>query len=390
MSARRIAARTLLVGHPNADLYGSDRVLLESVSAMVDAGWRVVVAVPGPGPLVPLLLERGARVVECPSPVLRKSLLSPRGMLVFTRDVARDARRGLGLLRTVDPDLVWVNTVTIPLWIALARLRGIPVVAHVHEAEGSARRALRIALAAPLLAATAVVSNSRYSARVLGSVFPRLGRRAQVIYNGVPGPERMIPARLELTDGIRVAYIGRLSPRKGVDVAIEALCELEAQGIAARLDLIGAVFPGYEWYERELHERSVASGLSDRIVFHGFQDAVWDLIADCDVVVVPSRGDEPFGNTAVEAILAGRPVIASASSGLLEATAGYRSARTVPAGDAAALARAIAEVATDWQEQRSAAVTDAAEAQRRHGPITYRSQVAALIESMIGTAERPT
>ena len=53
----------VLVVHPSSDLYGADRMLLESVRQLVDVHGDVVVAVPGPGPLVPRLLEAGARVL---------------------------------------------------------------------------------------------------------------------------------------------------------------------------------------------------------------------------------------------------------------------------------------------------------------------------------------
>ena len=51
-------------------------------------------------------------------------------------------------------------------------------------------------------------------------------------------------------------------------------------------------------------------------------------------MVVPSRVGEPFGNTAVEAALAGRPLIVSESSGLVEATHGLPGVHRVKPGDA--------------------------------------------------------
>lgn len=50
----RRGAGTVLIAHPSADLYGSDRVMLETVDALVAAGRRVVVTLPADGPLVQL------------------------------------------------------------------------------------------------------------------------------------------------------------------------------------------------------------------------------------------------------------------------------------------------------------------------------------------------
>ena len=60
----RSTHQTVLVAHPGAELYGSDRVLLESVSALVVDGWRVVVTVPGSGPLLAAIFERGGEVAH--------------------------------------------------------------------------------------------------------------------------------------------------------------------------------------------------------------------------------------------------------------------------------------------------------------------------------------
>ena len=64
----------LLVVHPGAELYGADRVLLESATALATR-FTVTVAVPGPGPLVGELEARGVRVQTCPMPVLRNAAL---------------------------------------------------------------------------------------------------------------------------------------------------------------------------------------------------------------------------------------------------------------------------------------------------------------------------
>ena len=71
---------TILVAHPSPDLYGSDRQLLETIRALVDAGHRVNAALPDDGPLRPELEALGARVAIVPFTVLRKSLMSPRGL----------------------------------------------------------------------------------------------------------------------------------------------------------------------------------------------------------------------------------------------------------------------------------------------------------------------
>ncbi len=385
MPARRPAPagiRTVLVAHPSAELYGSDRVMLESVSAFVEAGWRVVVALPGRGPLIQELEGRGAAVVATVSPVLRKSALRPRGFVQLARDVALGTVQGLRLMTRERPSVVYVSTLTIPLWVALARIRRTPVVAHVHEAEGSARLLVRRVLAGPLLLATRIVANSEFSAEVLRISIPRLGPRITVVYNAVPGPVEAVVPRLALDGGLRLLYVGRLSPRKGVDVAVAAVGRLTRAGHDVRLDLLGSVFAGYEWYEERLRTQVRAAGLEDRVRFHGFHREVWPFLAATDVVLVPSIVDEPFGNTAVEAVLAARPVIVSETSGLREAAHGYVSAQQVTPGDATALASAILEVQDHWPQYAESVLADAVLAAGRHSPARYRGRLAEILTEL--------
>ena len=193
-----------------------------------------------------------------------------------------------------------------------------------------------------------------------------------------------VPPRPDLHGGLRILYVGRLSHRKGVDVAIDALLRLRGDGVPARLSLVGAVFPGYEDYEASLRSQVQAHGAEEHVTFHGFQNVVWPFLAESDVVVVPSRLDEPFGNTAVEAVLASRPVIVSNTSGLREAAAGYRSAQFVEPGDPGELADALARVAGQWQEYQSSAMLDAAEAGRRHSPEHYGTLMAGHLAQAAG------
>jgi glycosyltransferase involved in cell wall biosynthesis len=381
--------QTVVIAHPSADLYGSDRVMLETVTAMTDRQWRVVVSVPAPGPLVSEIEARGAEVRICPSPVLRKSALKPLGMLRLIWDVLRSVPAGIGLIRSVRADLIYVSTITVPLWFVLGRLLRRPVVGHVHEAERAAPKLIRKALTAPLLLADRLLVNSRFSLQVLTESFPSLGSTATVLYNGVPGPPHLTPARDRLEGPMRLLYIGRLSPRKGPQVAVDAVNDLRNRDVSVTLDLIGAVFPGYEWFETQLRDRVAAAGLTDGVFFRGFQPDIWQAVSAADLVLIPSQADEPFGNSAVEAVLAARPVIASASSGLLEAVDGYESAQTVAPTDLAGWCDAILRVRQHWTEYRENAISDARLAHDRHAPERYRAGVAAELTDLVNRTNRP-
>lgn len=383
-------ARTILVAHPSAELYGSDRVLLESVAGLAGDGWRVVATVPGPGPLVAELVARGAEVELVDVPVLRKSVLRPAGLARFALDLAASLGPSVRLITRSGAGAVYVNTLTIPSWLGLARLLGRRVICHVHEAEGSAPLVLRRLLCLPLVLAHRIIVNSAFALDVLGAANPALRRRTTVVYNGVPGPAEVRSARLELDPPVRLLFLGRLSPRKGPQVAIAALADLRERGIDVRLDLLGAVFAGYQWFESELRASVSAAGLEDSVRFLGFDADVWPHLHASDVVVVPSVLDEPFGNTAVEAMLAARPLVVSATSGLMEAADGYAAAQLVPPDRPDLLAAAVQKVLENWQEYRTRALADSARARERHSVERYQQDILQVLTPRGASFSRPT
>lgn len=375
--------RTVLVANPSADLYGSDRMMVEAVRGLTERGWRTVVTVSHPGPLVSVLEESGAEVRVCAAPVVRKANLSPRGLVQLARDVRHGVPAMRELLRSVDPDVVYVSTVTVPFWLLVARTEKVPVVVHVHEAESSIPSLVRWGLAAPNTLADAVIYNSRVS-RTVGESAPLPRRRSTVIHNGVRGPATARPPRVEVREP-ELLFLGRLSPRKGPDVAVRALARLRDRGVRARLTLVGSVFPGYEWYERELGELVHRSGLDQQVTFTGFRSDVWPALAAADIVVVPSRAEESFGNTVIEGALAARPLVVSDHTGLREASEHLSAVVPVAPDDPVAVADAVHAIIRDWSSYRDRAVADAGDTARRYAPERYRSEVEALLAAVART-----
>ena len=372
----------LVVAHPSPDLYGSDLQLVETVAGAREHGWRVTVFLPESGPLVELLTDTGATVEFFDAPVLRKALLNPKGVAVFGAKSVRAIAALVRRLRHDRPDVVYVNTITIPAWTVAARAARVPVLTHVHEAESAQRRAVQLALSSPLLISNAIVVNSLAARESLESAFGRLQSRISVIYNGVPGPphEPSAPRRRTEDEPARIAVVGRLSPRKGIDVAVSAVSRLRREGRDVRLVVCGSTFPGYEWYEDEL--RSAGAGEAPgAIEFRGYVHPTWDELAAADVVLVPSRS-EPFGNAAVEALLARRPLVASDVQGLREVVRDGTTGVLVPPDDATALAEAVATLLDD--SPRAAALADAGrqDAVTRFSPPRYRAEIVAQLDRL--------
>jgi len=138
-------------------------------------------------------------------------------------------------------------------------------------------------------------------------------------------------------------FVGRLVSDKGTDVLLEALKVSAAQ---PRLTIVG------EGPERaNLERQTAASGLAERVKFAGALkgEELATLLRQHEILVVPSRWQEPFGLVALEGIACGCVVIGSAGGGLAEAVGPC--GVTVPNGDAPALAKAMDRLLSDPAER---------------------------------------
>jgi len=370
---------TVLAVHPSPDGYGADLQLVQTVRALVDAGWRVVVVLPRPGPLVDRLRAAGAETELVAYPVLRKASASPLALARLLLAALAGLLRGLRLLRRVRPAALLVNTVTLPWWLLLGRLTRTPTLGYVHEAETSAGRLVRRALLAPLLLADVVIVISETVRLATIGVQPRLSGRIRLIYNGVPSaPAPLRPP--QRSRPIRLAVVGRLSPRKAPHVALEAVRRIaDRQDVV--VELAGTAFAGYEWYEAQLRRTAAGPDLAGRVVFSGYCSPVWPVLERADIVLAPSV-QEPFGNVVVEAQLAGRPVVAAAAYGHLESVTDEETGLLVPPGDAAAMAAAVERLITEPALADRLAERARAEAHRRFAVPRYGREIVAVVESV--------
>jgi glycosyltransferase involved in cell wall biosynthesis len=136
-------------------------------------------------------------------------------------------------------------------------------------------------------------------------------------------------------------FVGRLIPDKGADVALEALAILRRRSIHASLTLIGSG-PS----EHELRTLTHDLDIGEQVTFTGPlpPDAVARELNRHQVLIVPSRWQEPFGVVALEGIACGCVVLGSSSGGLKEAIGPCGC--TVPNGDAKALAQEMEKFVT--------------------------------------------
>ena len=147
-----------------------------------------------------------------------------------------------------------------------------------------------------------------------------------------------------------IVFLGRVTPYKGVEVAIAALARLrDDHGITAALVVIG---PEDRAYGRELRALARRLGLERAVRFRG-QLAPAQAAAELEraaALIVPSTWEEPLGMVTIEGAFARVPLVASDVGGVSEAMKDSEHALLFPRGDATAAAAALARVLREPDE----------------------------------------
>ncbi|TKX80527.1 glycosyltransferase family 4 protein [Halorubrum sp. SD626R] len=267
----------------------------------------------------------------------------PRGLLDNASPALRDRLR-------VDVDVMLQDELAHPSLCLANRDLPYPIVSVVHHLRASEPRRL-----SPLYRAV----ERRYLATVDGVVCNSAATRDAVAALGVdsvstvvapPAGDRFDPAIDDAEVGkraterpLRVAFVGNVEPRKGLDTLVEGVALADAP---VDLTVVGrAVDEGHVAdVERLVSER----GLGDRVRFAGrlSDAALADVLRESHVLAVPSRY-EGFGIVYLEGMSFGLPAIASRAGGATETVTDGETGALVDPDDPGAVASALDEFAAD-------------------------------------------
>lgn len=210
------------------------------------------------------------------------------------------------------------------------------------------------------LLADAVICVSGDTARALTEHYGIPAQKVTVIENPVSIPDAEALLR-EPKIANTILFVGRLEPRKGILMLLEAFSFLVKDIPEARLRLIGKNLLG-----SALHDAVRHYDLERNIDIAGFVQDPGRLreMAGATVVVVPSIL-EGFGLVAAETMILGTCVVASDAPGLRSVVQDDRSGLTFPVGDAHACADALRRILLDQDLRARLRLAALSEARRR-------------------------
>jgi len=337
LGVRRPTVPRLVVHYTDAVAYGgAERMLLTLLEGLDRQRW------------LPLLYHHGG-------PAIAPLLEGARAVGVETRIVpCIQGRRGLArvpaLVRQIRTDDPAVFHAHLP-WrfrcrrgLVAARLARVPAVVATQQlfvAPSSRRAVLRHRFLSMAVDRYIAVSNDM--ARALRPLCVRADRRVTVVHNAVradvfeAAPDRRVEVLPEAAGRPVVLTLARLDAQKGLEYLIGA-----ADLLPDALFLIA----GDGGERRRLEALARDKGLAARVRFLGYRDDASRLLAACDVFVLPSLF-EGLPVSVLEAMAAGKPVVATAIPGTDEAVLHGRTGLLVPPADPLALADAIKAILSD-------------------------------------------
>jgi len=335
---------TLLQVTPELETGGAEQTTVDIAAAVVRAGGRALVASKG-GRMAPRLKTDGGELFLMPA--------QTKNPLVIIGNAVRLSR----IIREQNVSIIHARS-RAPAVSALiaARATNIPFLATYHgvyRAKSSIKRLYNSVMTRGEL----TIANSDYTRERVIAEHGLAPDKVIAINRGVD-LDRFDPARVSTErvaalgagwkiapDDTRVKFLlaGRLTRWKGQRLLIDAAARLKAQGRDDFLILLAGDDQGRGSYRSELDTAIRHSGLEGavRIVGHCNDMPAAYLLAD--VACAPSLDPEPFGRTAVEPQLMGRPALAADHGGARETVVAGETGWHVAPGDVDAWAKALAE-----------------------------------------------
>lgn len=328
---------------------GAEQVIQDLALGFAARGHEVMIAfLEGTDEIVPELEQAGIRCER----LLPRTKLAAGPLADFNPSCIFGYRR---LISQFKPDVLHSHVPRPTLWASLAHrtIRHRPAFVYTeHNVQGVYPSWAKWAYCTFLPVLDGVICVSNAATQSFASRWPRAQCPTRV-WNGI-APNRARPSsaldetrtRIGVDSGAAVlCNVANVGYRKGHDVLVRAMAQLVGDVPRLRCWIAGALE----------HEPATVELVREAIVEHGLEDVVHllgrrrdvaDLLHAADVFVLSSR-QEGFPITILEAMAAGKPIVATDVGGCAEAVVHGETGLIVPPEDPEALAEALASLLAD-------------------------------------------
>ena len=121
-----------------------------------------------------------------------------------------------------------------------------------------------------------------------------------------------IPFKKNNNQALKLLLVGSIVPRKGIDIALSAMETLAKDNLGIQLSIVGGERERYESYFENIRQRA---DNMDNVELLGWCDDIKPILKEADAIILPSKS-EGTPRSLVEAMAAGKPVIATSVGGI--------------------------------------------------------------------------
>ncbi len=344
----------ILVLHVVSDMYGSSKVLLQAVTALKASGHKVCVVVSEKGPLTQALALEGIETKIIRLGILRRRYLNVLGLLNRAGVLTRAFFALKKLCKQNQIDIIYTNTAPVIIGGILSKFTGIKNVWHLHEILEPSSFMHRFfgwminATAQKVIVVSDAVYNNwagRIDASKMVKVyngFEASGVTVEINVGANANNIKPLREQLNLNDNtLLVGMVGRVNLIKGQFYFIQIAAAAKAAGLNCHFVMIGDAYKGYEYLYPQLESQITALGLQNSITNLYYQPNAVSLIQQLDIFVLPSIKPDSFPVVILEAMAAGKPIIATNQGGAQEQIDDCVTGFLVPINDATIAAQKL-------------------------------------------------
>lgn len=308
----------IAVFHPSSELYGADRIMVLATKLLKE--YTPVIYLPSAGSLKAYIQKEmpNAIVKIVPyMPIISRAMFGLKGATTVVNNYLKFKKQLNIEHQTYNFEFFYTNTLACSFILPMLKKFHKKVFTHVHEILENPKIAAFITAKLAFNYSTTVISVSKAVQNNLHRIIKKRNAKSIVIHNGIAP---ITTQHTKATDKISFYLFGRIKPEKGQWYLIEALAKIPTQLLAnVEFNLVGGTLKGQEHLLTDLKKNIKEKNLTSFINLKGFTNDISKEMANADVCLVPSLMKDPFPTTVLEAMSAGKVVIASNTGGAKEA-----------------------------------------------------------------------
>jgi glycosyltransferase involved in cell wall biosynthesis len=302
--------KSILFLHSSSDLYGASRIFLQIVQNTVQQGDRAIVILSEEGPLADEIRAAGAELRIFKLGILRRRYMNPLGVINRLYFLYKAFKKLQALIESEKIDLVYSNGTAIMIGALTCAKTKTPHIWHIHEVVTPPWPVNRLQIYLMDQVSNVQIAVSRAAENHWKSLVNKPERIIQ-LFNGV---EIAHYSKVTSPPGeISIGMIGRVNHWKGQPYFLAIAKEL---GPSYSYVMAGDPYPGYEYLIKENEE--LRKKLNVHVINLGYVADNRDFFKNIHILILPSIQTDPLPTVILEAMAAGKPVIATRQGGALD------------------------------------------------------------------------